>query len=132
MAKAYKYNDTGHHIEYRDGKGVTGTVRYVSINTHYGYEASRRDDIEGIMYVVIYLFNGRLPWQNPSQDFQSKEELSDYIREKKENIALFDSYTGINMQNLTNSHTIDVPIELRRILEYVKALDFEEKPDYTY
>ena len=132
MAKAYRYNDTGHHIEYRDGKGVTGTVRYVSINTHYGYEASRRDDIEGIMYVVIYLFNGRLPWQNPSQDFQSKEELSDYIREKKENIALFDSYTGINMQNLTNSHTIDVPIELRRILEYVKALDFEEKPDYTY
>ena len=94
MAKAYRYNDTGHHIEYRDGKGVTGTVRYVSINTHYGYEASRRDDIEGIMYVVIYLFNGRLPWQNPSQDFQSKEELSDYIREKKENIALFDSYTG--------------------------------------
>jgi len=62
LGKRYLDSKTKQHIPYRENKNLTGTARYASINAHLGIEQSRRDDMEAIGYVVVYLLRGSLPW----------------------------------------------------------------------
>ena len=61
LSKKYIDKNNNKHIIYKEGKGLTGTARYVSLNTHYGIEQSRRDDIEGIAYNLIYFARENYP-----------------------------------------------------------------------
>ena len=85
LAKKYVGKDK-EHIAYKDNKDLTGTARYASINTHLGIEQGRRDDLESLIYVLIYFLKGCLPWQ--SMKGQCKKEKYDKIMERKLTIEL--------------------------------------------
>jgi serine/threonine protein kinase len=115
LSKRYIDKNTNKHIPYKEGKGLTGTARYVSLFTHYGIEQSRRDDIEGIAYNLIYLARGKLPWQG----VKTKNK-----KEKHKKI--------MNMKLAYSPETLcqDIPGIFANLLNYSRDLEFEEAPDY--
>lgn len=75
------YKDThGKHIPWVEKKGIIGTARYASVNAHLGNEQSRRDDLEGIGYVLVYFAKGKLPWMNIQTDAKQDKynKIMDY------------------------------------------------------
>ena len=85
LAKRFKDPRTEEHIPYKNNKALTGTARYASVNTHMGIEQSRRDDIEGIIYILLYFIKGSLPWQGlPGKN---KNEKYKKIMEAKMSIS---------------------------------------------
>ena len=117
LSKKYRDSKNGLHIPYRDGKDLTGTARYASINTHLGIEQSRRDDIESLGYMMVYLMKGHLPWQgmvnsNPKKKYER-------IKNLKLEIKLTDLCNGL-------------PKECVKFIQYARDMKFEDKPNYTY
>ncbi|CAD8141935.1 unnamed protein product [Paramecium octaurelia] len=51
--------DKGKHIPFKDKKSFIGTARYASVAAHKGFEIGRKDDLESLMYVIIYLILGQ-------------------------------------------------------------------------
>ena len=116
ISERYIDQKTGKHIEYADGKSLTGTARYVSRNVHKGIEPTRRDDMESIAYMLIYLLKGNLPWAGIK--CETKEEKYKKIYEKKKQISSDILCSGI-------------PHEFQLFLDDVKRLDYADEPHYA-
>ena len=117
MIKQYRNHITKQHIPYREHKSLSGTARYMSINTHLGREQSRRDDLESLGHVFIYFLKGQLPWQGLKAPTNKL---------KYEKIGRKKRLTSI--QQLCDH----LPRQFADYLSYVRNLKFEEEPDYKY
>lgn len=117
LSKKYKEFRTDDHIPFRENKNLTGTARYASVNTHLGFEQSRRDDLESLGYVLIYFCKGSLPWQGLRAT--TKRQKYDRIMEKKLSIGLEQLCAGL-------------PSQFVEYIRYCRNLKFDERPNYHY
>lgn len=117
LAKKYQDPRSGRHIPYLEGKNLTGTARYASINTHLGIEQCRRDDIESLGFVLMYFLRGSLPWQGLKAT--TKKQKYQRILERKQ---------ATHPDQLCKGY----PNEFRDYFAHCLSLGFEDRPDYRY
>lgn len=115
LAKAF--NTRAGHVQFKRHQGRAGTARYASINTHKGHVQSRRDDLEAIGYMLVFLHKGRLPWQGVKASSR---------RAKHKRICAVKAATPL--------HALceGLPPPFALYLEYARKLGFAEHPDYDY
>ena len=113
FAKKYMSSKTGKHIKYSNNYKCPGSITFVSTNVQKGIEPSRRDDIESLFYILLYLMKGSLPWQNKSKD----------------NLMI-----NNNMNKFLKPEVIckGLPKETIYFLNYSRKIKFEQMPNYNY
>jgi len=118
LAKRWRDEKTGEHakLNIKKGRLITGTVRYSSPNLHEGYDASRRDDLLALGYVLLHLLRGGLPWLRVSA--KSKRTRNERIRRAKAQVSDAELCAGF-------------PHEFVEYFRYCRDLEFYEKPDYA-
>lgn len=117
MVERYRNPISGKHIPFKKKKSMSGTARYMSINTHLGYEQSRRDDLEGLGYIFLYFLLGSLPWQGLKAS--TNKQKYNKIGAKKQSISIDELCRGY-------------PVQFFQYLTYSRNLGFEDTPDYNF
>lgn len=116
-------DDEGEHIEDVRARGMAGTVPYASLRCHKFEAQSRRDDIESLMYVLIYLLRGVLPWSGSElkkaagRKLKPAEVKAETLRMKRD----------LSMEELGAG----CPQEFAALIFYAREhIGFDERPDY--
>ena len=116
LCKKYK-DKNGQQILFKERKSLIGTSRYASIYSHLGYEQSRRDDLESLVYSLIYFSRGSLPWMG--------------IKEKNKQ-EKYKKILQIKLNSKVNILCDKLPKEFIEFVNYIKELGFEHRPNYQY
>lgn len=116
LAKRFQDPQTREHIPKTNRKSMTGTARYASVNALQGIEQSRRDDMESLGYIFVYLLKGSLPWMNLK--CKNNESKCNMIERVKSNTTL---------EVLCS----DLPFEFLKYFQIVKHLGFSDEPPYA-
>ncbi|OHT15779.1 Casein kinase I isoform epsilon [Tritrichomonas foetus] len=116
LAKSYCDMKTHQHNEFKTVPFLVGTPLYASINAMKNQEQSRRDDLESLAYVLLYLLRGNLPWEKTHSG--NLKEAQENILRIKEQVTIEDLCRGL-------------PEEFAILLSSVRQLEFDEEPKYS-
>ncbi|CAD8191822.1 unnamed protein product [Paramecium octaurelia] len=100
-------------------KVFVGSLRYASRQAHKGNPLGYKDDLESLLYVLVYLRNQNLPWQSLKQQQTQQMEIKK-IGEMKD--AIFN--TLVLSQKF--------PPQFLQFKSYIETLTQKTMPDYDY
>ncbi|KAK1045097.1 casein kinase I [Friedmanniomyces endolithicus] len=102
---------------------VVDTTRFASIRAHAGQTQSRKDNLESLVYLLIYFLRGTLPWQGlKAGNVEDKDRL---VMEKKTTTSVEKLCAGLpqefaeymRMVNKGRTHELRLDHGLNRLLE---------------
>ena len=109
----YRSSHTGKHIKFKKKNKIVGTLKYISINGNKGYQQSRRDDLESLGYMLIFLSINYLPWVEIGElKLEHKKKIQEICKNKL----------------LTSPEILckGLPEEMLEYIKYCRKLEFEE------
>ena len=97
-------------------RSFKGNMMFSSKYSFMGHTLSRRDDIISILYILIFLINGRIPLDKNTMSMRQQ----------------FEKIRKLKVHNSAKKYCKGKSIHFRAILEYAYKIEFDEKPNYTY
>lgn len=140
LAKIY-YNERDGHSEFKYGKSTLGKALYASVFSHMRSEVSRRDDLESLIYMILHLTTGSLPWQSIASNSKSNkvlknDTLSEIKKQFLESKFWKEAKTKLRFSFLSaaddEKNLVPIPEEIFEVYKHIRALEYEERPDYMF
>ena len=121
------YSIQNKHVEMLTDRTPIGTYDYVSLNVHRGVTPSRRDDLESVGYIIVYMLVGKLPWSHVQSESATTEYRNDnQDLEKNVERKIYEIKNSFQLWNL------DIPGEFITFIHYCRSLKYDEEPNYQY
>lgn len=110
----------GSHCNKQRSNRFSGNLMFASMNSCRGYTKSRRDDIESLFYLIVFMLNNnKLPWSD-SFDNMREDQLREMLIERT------------SVRSIQQIFSIPVLQEnFRSNLKQVIVLKFEDSPNYA-
>lgn len=90
--------------------------RFASVAEHDGKSLCKRDDLESLMYVILFMCKRTMPWDN-AQGYDWVRNEANPVRYMKSTIDPYVLFDGL-------------PIQFVQMYEYIKQLEDSQKPMY--
>jgi len=116
-ARKYRSSRTGKHLPFANKCKMYGTTIFLSLNVLKGIEQTRKDELESLGLVLIYLYQGSLPWS----DLKCKDIFQGLDRIKQFRLK-------ISNEELCKY----LPNEFYEYMNYAQNMNFVDNPDYRY
>jgi len=130
LARRYIDESTGKLIPERDDAQFRGTTTYASANAMNNREQSPRDDLFSLLYILVELYCGYLPWKRTVAVGLDDAEDANYkvmAMNKKMNCQGFPNMLG---ENATKENRKIIPKALEELSRALTDLKYGEMPDY--
>jgi len=115
LSSRWKMRKINQHVFYRKYLLPYGTIRYAPLAVHIGNEQGRKEDLEAICYLLVYLVRGNLPWQF-------------FWNKNKKN--LWNNVGKVKLEIPLSELCSDLSLCFKKILFETYSLKFIEKPPY--
>ena len=116
-ASKFRSSRTGKHIKKIKSSSVYGSLIFLSLNAFKGIIQTRKDDLESLGLVIIYLYKGLLPWSEirSTNIYQSWDKVE-------------------TIRNIVSNDYIcrGMPQEMNIYMNYINNLKYDECPNYEY
>lgn len=112
---ATEYHDGRHHLPSRSLSEFRGNFRFAARGTHRCEAPCRRDDLEALGYMLIFLMRGSLPWSGISS--------TDWRIRNKRILCMKESMDPDEI-------AAGLPTVLADFLHEVRELNYAQRPDY--
>ena len=116
-ASKFRSSRTGKHIKKIKSSSVYGSLIFLSLNVFKGIIQTRKDDLESLGLVIIYLYKGLLPWSEirSTNIYQSWDKVE-------------------TIRNIVSNDYIcrGMPQEMNIYMNYINNLKYDECPNYEY
>lgn len=117
FGKSLNYLNNKKTKNFRNKNYYGGNIQFSSINVLNGGNPNPKDDLENLIYVLVFLYKGSLPWSF-FDSTNKKLYIENVLKEK-------------NKFNILNYCGKDF-IEISYIYEEIKKLKAGEKPNYSF
>jgi serine/threonine protein kinase len=161
LARCYVSRSDGSVLDARTSVvGFRGTPKYASIHSHLEQDLGRRDDMWSLLYMIIELLAGKLPWTHtrdraeiarlkkkfmdirtmlafnwyeldPSK-YSGDDEVKSHGGMSPDCSTDFSSDSDSSHKKPDDAHRSNLPSCLFPFMQHLLKLDFKERPDYKY